>query len=224
MDGKRKEVTYVEEIEPWLTQVEEKMKALNPDPSLVINIDETPVYYVPTTAAVFVPENSRTMPIMTTPARQKAYTVTLAISLSGKAYPSQLIIPASTIPHEFQSQSSPLLVLNCTQNGYQTKQTFAAYIRDTIIPAIQAERLNLPTEKQNAIIFLDQHSSRMDADLLALCKAERIEIISIIPHASHIIQPLDRGVNAVLKRKFSMNFDMITTKFVVYSSLFHFQS
>ena len=57
MDVKRKEVTCIEEIEPGITQVEDTLKVLNPDPSLVLNIDETPVYYIPMNAAVFMPEN-----------------------------------------------------------------------------------------------------------------------------------------------------------------------
>ena len=214
-------MTCVEEIEPWLNQVEEKLRGLNPDPSLVLNIDETPVYYIPSNAAVFIPEESATIPIVTTPPRQKAYTVTLAIALSGRSYPSQLIIPAATVPSEFQQYPTQSMFLSCTENGYQTKETFAAYILNTIIPAIEEQRLKLPPERQNAVIFLDQHTSRMNADLLTMCRSKHIELISIIPHGSHILQPLDRGVNAVLKRKFSMNFDLLTTKFAIVHPLSH---
>ena len=47
----------------WLNQVEEKLRCLNPDPSLVLNIDETPVNSIPSNAAVFIPEESATIPL-----------------------------------------------------------------------------------------------------------------------------------------------------------------
>ena len=198
MDMKRRDATSQHVIKPWLDEVYKILREYNPDPALVINIDETSLYYSPSNGHVFVPSETSTMPIQLTPDKHKTYTITMAIALSVDSYSSQLIVPEkTTIPKEFHS--------------------FEKYIRECIIPAIENRRSAFPPETRTAVFLLDQHSSRNNPTLLQLCRDKKIEIIPIIAHASHIIQPLDKGVNAVLKRKFSIYFDAARSTFLLIS-------
>ena len=218
MDVKRRDVTFQQVIKPWLDEVYRILREYKPDPALVINIDETPLYYSPSNGHVFVPSEMSAKPIQVTPDKHKTYTVTMAIALSGDSYSSQLIVPEKTaIPKEFNSFKTSELFIDHTESGFQTQESFENYIRECIIPAIDRVRATFPAERQTAVLLLDQHSSRNNPTLLQLCSEKKIEIIPIIAHASHIIQPLDKGVNAVLKRKFSVYFDAIRSTFLLFS-------
>ena len=216
LDPKRLEVTCKEQIEPWLTFVYSTLKALRPHPSVVLNIDETPLYYSPNKATVYIPSTYKTDTVQEIPEKHKTHTVTLAISLSGKAYPAQVIIPSATahIPPEYVKYQSPTLVFYQTESGFQTKTTFKRYMFEQIIPEIERQRQKISPTQQNAVIFLDQHTSRMDSEVLQYCQSHNIHIIPILAHASHIIQPLDRGVHSIFKRKFSAAFDREGGRFV----------
>ena len=146
----------------------------------------------------------------------------MAIALSGDSYSSQLIVPEKTaIPKEFNSFKTPDLFIDHTESGFQTQQTFEKYITECIIPSIDRVRAAFPPERQTAVLLLDQHSSCNNPSLLQLCRSKKIEIIPIIAHASHIIQPLDMGVNAVLKRKFLVYFDSGKSTFLHFLPLTH---
>ena len=208
MDEKRKDVTYQHIIKAWLDGVYQTLRECKPDPALVINIDETPLYYAPSNSHVFVPSQITATPIQLTPDKYKTYTVTLAVALSGDSYPSQLIVPEKgAVPKEFNSFKTPSLHIDHTESGFQTKDTFEKYITECIFPAIDRARATFPPERQTAVLLLDQHSSRNNVNLLQICRDKNVVIIPIMAHASHIIQPLDKGVNAILKRKFAIYFD-----------------
>ena len=85
------------------------LKDLHPDPSVVLNIDETPLYYSPNNATVYIPAHYKTDSIQEIPEKHKTHTVTLAIALSGRSYPTQIIIPTSSahIPSEYGKFQSP---------------------------------------------------------------------------------------------------------------------
>ena len=205
MDEKRSDVTFQHIIKPWLDSVYQILREKKPDPALVINIDETPLCYSPSNSHVFVPSEITAKPIQLTPDKYKTYRVTLAIGLSRDSYTSQLIVPEKGgVPKESNSFVTPDLHIDHTESGFQTKDTFEKYLTHCIITAIDRIRETFPPERRTAVLLLDQHSSRNNVNLLRLCRDKKIEIIPILAHASHIIQPLDKGVNAVLKRKFSI--------------------
>ena len=47
---------------------------------------------------------------------------------------------------------------------------------------------------------MDGHSSHMTANFIAFCMEYLIDLLILPPHISHLLQPLDVGVFAPLKR------------------------
>ena len=56
-----------------------------------------------------------------------------------------------------------------------------------------------PPQHGRALLFLDSHASRLDLDAHVALHAVGITVASIPSHTSHILQPLDCGINAKLK-------------------------
>jgi hypothetical protein len=47
---------------------------------------------------------------------------------------------------------------------------------------------------------MHRHSSRITADVIAFCMRHAIDLLTLPPHCSHTVQPLDVGVFAPIKR------------------------
>jgi hypothetical protein len=56
------------------------------------------------------------------------------------------------------------------------------------------------------LIITDNHKSRLNRQLMEYSSKNNIDFLTIPPHTSHIIQPLDRGVNGTFKSAFTDSF------------------
>ena len=54
---------------------------------------------------------------------------------------------------------------------------------------------------------MDGHSSHITANAIALCMRDAIDLLILPPHCSHVLQPLDVGVFAPLKRALTSETD-----------------
>ena len=201
MESSRKNVSNKESIEPFLNFVYETVENLKPDPHLLINIDETPLNPPDIDEMVAVPSDCTVIPTTEKEIRITNTNLTLAISISGDSYPSQLIVKGHRVPSELLTVPCPELYIQTTQRGYQTRESFQCYLENCLFPIFFSIREAFPPSRQNIVLLLDLHSSRLDPKWLEKCRERNIHIIAFPPHSSHILQPLDRGVNAILKRK-----------------------
>jgi hypothetical protein len=63
------------------------------------------------------------------------------------------------------------------------------------------EPLTKPTDPTfRRLLIMDGHSSHITANVIAFCMRNSIDLLILPPHCSHILQPLDVGVFAPLKR------------------------
>ena len=204
MDKKRKDAIYRELLEPWLEGWKNLLMTLNPDPSLVVNVDETPLFFEQPDGKVVVASDRFERPALESPIRHPNCTITLAISMSGESYQTQFLVPYQEIPKEYQTlaQSGDIYVDHC-KKGYQTTQTFEGYLRTILLPQLFERRKSAHPSQQSIILLVDGHTSRGNPSLLKYCDENNVSIICLPSHTSHRLQPLDCGPNGLLKRKLS---------------------
>jgi hypothetical protein len=88
---------------------------------------------------------------------------------------------------------------HANKSGWMTRETFEKIMIGFVLPAIAKKRDDNFPSKRWALIILDSHSSRASSKVLSEALRLHIHILTIPSHASHLIQALDRGVNAALK-------------------------
>jgi hypothetical protein len=70
------------------------------------------------------------------------------------------------------------------------------------------EPLTKPTDPTSRrLLIMDGHSSHITANAIAFCMRNSIDLLILPPHCSHILQPLDVGVFAPLKRALAFETD-----------------
>ena len=66
-----------------------------------------------------------------------------------------------------------------------------------------------PTDRtEHRLLIMDDHSSHVTANVVAFCMQNAIDLLIMPPHCSHLLQPLDVGVFAPLKRALSKEIDI----------------
>jgi hypothetical protein len=88
--------------------------------------------------------------------------------------------------------------------GWITAEIWGKWIQDVFIPHVEAVRKEIAKEdgKNNpkSLLYLDSHASRLNVAALKTLEDYNITAVTIPSHTSHIMQPLDCGVNNKLKR------------------------
>lgn len=83
-----------------------------------------------------------------------------------------------------------------------TGQVFFGYIGNTFIPWLKSHSIKFPV-----LLLTDGHRSHLTLNVCRLCEANDIILYSLLPNATHIIQPLDVSVFRALKSGWKVTVD-----------------
>jgi hypothetical protein len=172
-------------------------------PRYIINIDETSLRTVPIMKQLHVTLCEDPVYTVPAPLTLSSSSCVFSIASDGTSYPTVILISKKNIPEEF-IQTENLRFL-CTENGWMHQSTLEIMFEDILIPAIVKRRIISGDSSDPALIVLDGHSSRHSAKLYCLCMENNIDLLTIPAHTSHIVQPLDNGVNGSFKQSISLN-------------------
>jgi hypothetical protein len=64
-----------------------------------------------------------------------------------------------------------------------------------------------PTKDDPVLLILDNHVSHCIVAAVVFCRENHITLLSLPPHASHKLQPLDMGIFCTLKAAYSQEVD-----------------
>ena len=98
MDKKRKDAIYRELLGPWLEGWKNLLMTVHPDPALVVNVDETPLFFEQPDGKVVVASDRFETPAPESPIRHPNCTITMGIAMFGESYRTQFLVPYQEIP------------------------------------------------------------------------------------------------------------------------------
>lgn len=75
--------------------------------------------------------------------------------------------------------------------GWVTNEIMFEAIQKTFIPEVNRRRAELDDPNAAAILFMDGHKSHQTTELKKILEKNNIILLLFVPHASHIMQPLD---------------------------------
>ena len=154
------------------------------------------------------------MPISEPFPRTQNATLTLAITLEGYPLTSQLIWHTVNNPPEFDQLMNYNIHVVSNNSGWQTDETFVDYLKDYILSQLINKRNQQHRQEQTIVLLLDSHITRAQPDILQFCEAHNVAILTFPSHSSHLVQPLDCGINAAIKTKVSEYIDKLSYLFV----------
>lgn len=147
--------------------------------------------------------------------RQKRSTLVHCISCDGTYLKPLLIIPRKTVDSIIFKKLTPAnLLIKYQQKGFSNSELIKFWLENIFFPAIE-EKLQIEKERSNykgyAYLIIDGCSSHAKALQNYNLEEKRIKIIYLVPHASHLLQPLDLVIFSLQK--------MYTTRKVISEKL-----
>jgi hypothetical protein len=138
--------------------------------------------------------------------QSKRATLTACIAADGSALKPFVILPRETIDEDiYRAGYTPdKVVFYHHMHAFMTKKLFELWMTTVFIPDLQQrrERMNY---RGRAILIMDQFSGHRYENLGAQCSDNNIFIKYLVPHTSHLCQPLDLVTFAMLKRHLNAN-------------------
>ncbi|KAH7822245.1 uncharacterized protein MONOS_16089 [Monocercomonoides exilis] len=174
---------------------------------LIINIDES---------STSVPSDTKQLVVHTTdtkagfskePPRMINSTFVAAAAADGYAFPSVILWPSAKLPEELKSLLSPTLEIWANGSGWMGNECFKRDALTVLLLSVIERRKRMSLENEHILLLLDSHESREDPSILREFHHQQIDVLTFVPHSTHLCQPLDRGVFAVFKSELTNRFE-----------------
>jgi hypothetical protein len=203
IDTARYRATSYDGVKRWFDAVTELWMHNQYDPDHVYNMDESGFAVgasQSSRALVNIRESSSWKQIGS---RQEWITAIECGSASGVAVPPLLIFKAKHTNTAWIPARTPKDWRFSTSNSGWTSDSHGYEWLTTVFePSTRPE-----DPAMRRLLIMDGHSSHITANVIAFCMQRAIDLMILPPHCSHILQPLDVGVFAPLKRALASETD-----------------
>ncbi|CAB3236996.1 unnamed protein product [Arctia plantaginis] len=184
------------EITLFFNNLEKLMVQHNFEPQMIYNVDETGITTVQETEKIIAPRGQKRVGSVTSWERGKTVTVICAMSASGSFIPPLFIFPRQRHSPHLEKDGPLGAVYTCSHNGWTNEKIFVLWLRHFI-------KHTKPTAETPVLIILDNHNSHATLEAWELAKENHVIMLTIPPHSSHRLQPLDVAFYSPLKRAYN---------------------
>lgn len=170
-------------------------------PNSIFNMDETSVLTVPTKIPkVISPRGKRTVGKIVSGERGQLITAVCCVSAGGNYVPPALIFPRKRQKIELLNGAPPQSILMVSDSGFINSELFVEWLK-------HFQKHVSASLEQPVLLILDNHSTHISLPAVLFCRASGIHMLSLPPHASHKLQPLDVAVFGPLKTAYAKEAD-----------------
>jgi len=128
--------------------------------------------------------------------RGQLVTTCCTVNALGNTIPPFMVFPRVYFKVHMLKGAPPGTAGSAHPSGWMTSVNFVSYLKHFI-------KYSHCALDQPVLLILDNHESHVSLDSIDPCKANGIVLLTIPPHCSHRLQPLDVAVHGPLKRYYS---------------------
>ena len=134
---------------------------------------------------------------LTSGERGKNVTILLCINASGDQFvPPLFVFPRVRMDPELTKDAPEGSVFDAQPSGWICKESFLKWLK------MFAQRVN-PTEENPVLLIVDGHASHKELDVITFARSHNIHMLSLPPHTTHKLQPLDRAIMKPFKNAYN---------------------
>lgn len=177
-----------------LKLVYEKTKVLS---HRIFNMDETGLCTVPNKLhKSYAVKGKRTVSKIVSADRGQLVTAVCCMSASGTWVPPGLIFARKRMKEELFYGAPPGTLKMISDSGYMNTELFLVWLHhfSTFVK---------PSESDPVVLIMDNHISHCSLEAVLFARSHFITLLTLPPHGSHKLQPLDRVFFFPLKTAFS---------------------
>lgn len=161
------------------------------------NMDETGIALGVCTNTQVLASLSKKKAYIKSPEDREWVSVIEAISATGAKLQCLVIFKGKHLQSTwFPAQDTPNWLYTTSENGWTSNSIGYKWLQRIFIPNTS------PSCGGYRLLILDGHGSHTPVDFMWLCKVNKIHLLYLPAHASHLLQPLDLAPFSVLKSKY----------------------
>ena len=183
------------EVQLFFDNLEGLMKKHAYPPNRVFNMDETAVSTVMDPPRVVSPKGARRVGVVTSAERGQNSTAVICCNAAGIFLPPQFIFARKRHNLRLEKGAPPGSVFTVSDNGWATKDTFVKWLEHFV------EQTGASQDKPQLLV-MDNHSSHVSLAAIETAIKNGIDILTLPPHTSHRLQPLDVTVFEPIKTRY----------------------
>lgn len=175
-------------VQKFFSLLNEIIEKYGLDGSRIYNCDESGMKTVQQQhSKVFASKGKKQVGAMTSAERGRNVTVVCATNACGHYIPPMFIFPRKRMNLIFMDHAPPCSKGYAQESGWMTMELFKDYLEHFV-------EMVKPTVEKPVCLLLDGHSSHTRSiDALDYATANGIVLLSLPPHTTHRLQPLDVG-------------------------------
>ena len=174
--------------------------------SLIMNLDQTPLKYVPVSHRTMAKRGAKSVSIAGS-SDKRCITGTFVITLDGNFLPIQLIYGGKTKQSLPRYKFPESFSLSVNPKHFSNTEESIKIIKEIVVPYVEKERKKLDNQGQAALLILDVFRGQMTSEVTNLLKSFNIFFATVPNNMTHLFQPLDLTVNghckSFMKKKFA---------------------
>lgn len=189
------------QVKIFYNNLQDLYKKHNFAPSRIYNMDESGVNTVPKKIPkVISVKGKKQVGKIVSAERGQTITLVCAMSATGNFVPPVFIFPRKRMQGYLLNNAPEGSIGVVSDSGFINTDLFIDFLRH-FKDNVQ------PTKDNPVLLILDNHSSHISLASVNFCRDNGIHMLTIPPHSSHKMQPLDRGFFGPLKIKFAYECD-----------------
>ncbi|XP_072380606.1 uncharacterized protein [Diabrotica undecimpunctata] len=157
------------------------------DGSRIFNLNETGTVTVQKSQKVFAEKGIRQVSKATSGERGTLVTTCCIVGASGVAIPPALVFPRVHFKDFMINGSPPGPLGLASKTGWMNTECFVQVVRHFI-------KHTGSTRENPSLLLMDNHQSHLSIEAIDLCKNNGVTILTIPPHCTNRLQPLDVGL------------------------------
>ena len=163
-------------------------------------MDETWISQLKKKIKVLVPREWKTAPSIIDDQATMHITMIFCASADGvSVHPTAILPKLKSFPQDLGEFRNDF-VWSASESGWITEPIFREWASRIFLSHVITKRIFWKAPpSEPALLFLDSHSTRNSPEALELLRSHNVFTVTIPAHTSHIIQPMDRGVNLSFK-------------------------
>lgn len=153
-------------------------------PKNIYNCDETGISTVQDPGKILAAKGQKRVGSITSWERGKNITLLCTMSAAGGFIPPMFIFPRKRMTPTFEKDGPTGAIYKCSDNGWINGELFFEWLKHFTQHA-------KPSAEEPVLLILDNHASHISLAVHEHCKKNHIHMLSLPPHTSHRMQPLD---------------------------------